>query len=104
VRKKGFQPVRVGLEGGGDVEIKTGATGLGSGIGRADSLDKQGTEGEDQHPSSMKMLISKAGCGFKNEHLYRAPVSKHLLASTTLSGFGDCIWDGSPGGAVSGWP
>jgi hypothetical protein len=21
-----------------------------------------------------------------------------------VSGFGDCIWDGSPGGAVSGWP
>ena len=36
--------------------------------------------------------------------LYQAPVSKHLLASTIVSGFGDCIWDGSPGGAVSGWP
>ena len=35
--------------------------------------------------------------------LYQAPVSKHLLASTIVSGFGDCIWDGSPGGAVSGW-
>jgi hypothetical protein len=36
--------------------------------------------------------------------LYQAPVSKHLLASTTVSGFGDCRWDGSPGGTVSGWP
>ena len=36
--------------------------------------------------------------------LYQAPVSKHLLASTIVSGFGNCIWDGSPGGAVSGWP
>jgi hypothetical protein len=35
--------------------------------------------------------------------LYQAPVSKHLLASTIVSGFNDCIWDGSPGGAVSGW-
>jgi hypothetical protein len=30
--------------------------------------------------------------------LYEAPVSKHLLASTIVSGFGDYIWDGSPGG------
>ena len=36
--------------------------------------------------------------------LYQASVSKHLLASTIVSGFGDCIWDGSPGGAVSRWP
>jgi hypothetical protein len=26
-----------------------------------------------------------------------------LLASTIVSRFGDCMWDGSPGGAVSGW-
>jgi hypothetical protein len=26
-----------------------------------------------------------------------------LLASTIVSGFGGCLWDGSPGGAVSGW-
>ena len=25
-------------------------------------------------------------------------------ASKIVSRFGDCIWDGSPGGAVSGWP
>jgi hypothetical protein len=35
--------------------------------------------------------------------LYQAPVSKHLLASTIVSGFSDCIWDRYPGGAVSGW-
>jgi hypothetical protein len=35
--------------------------------------------------------------------LYQAPASKHLLASTIMSGFGDCIWDGSPSGEVSGW-
>ena len=27
---------------------------------------------------------------------------KYFLASTIVSGFGDCIWDGSPGGVVSG--
>jgi hypothetical protein len=36
--------------------------------------------------------------------LYQAPVSKHFLASTIVSGIGVCIWDGSPGGTVSGWP
>ena len=34
--------------------------------------------------------------------LYQAPVSKHFLASAIVSGFGVCMWDGSPGGAVSG--
>jgi hypothetical protein len=34
--------------------------------------------------------------------LYPSPVSKHLLASTIMSGFDDCVWDGSPGRAVSG--
>jgi hypothetical protein len=36
--------------------------------------------------------------------LYQAPVSKHLLASTIMYGFGNCIWDGSPGGTVTGRP
>ena len=36
--------------------------------------------------------------------LYQASVSKLLLASTIVSGFGNCIWYGSPDGAVSGWP
>ena len=35
--------------------------------------------------------------------LYQAQVSNHLLEYTILSGFGVCLWDGSPGGAVSGW-
>jgi hypothetical protein len=30
--------------------------------------------------------------------LYQAPVTKHLLASTIVSRFGGCIWDGSPDG------
>jgi hypothetical protein len=28
----------------------------------------------------------------------------HILESTILSWFGNCIWDGSPGGKVTGWP
>ena len=37
--------------------------------------------------------------------LYQAPVSKYFLVSTIVSGFGVCMWSGSPrGGAVSGWP
>jgi hypothetical protein len=35
--------------------------------------------------------------------LYQAPVSKNLLTSTIVSGFADCMCDGSPDGAVSGW-
>jgi hypothetical protein len=35
--------------------------------------------------------------------LYQTPVSQILLASAIVSGFGGCLWDGSPGGAVSGW-
>ena len=34
--------------------------------------------------------------------LYQAPVSKHFLESAIVSGFGVCIWDGSPGRVVSG--
>ena len=34
--------------------------------------------------------------------LYQAPVNRLLLASAIVSGFGGCLWDGSPSGAVSG--
>ena len=34
--------------------------------------------------------------------LFQAPVRKHFLAYTIVSGFGICMWDGSPGQAVSG--
>jgi hypothetical protein len=34
----------------------------------------------------------------------QAPDSKQFLASTIVPGFGVCIWNGSPGGAGSGWP
>jgi hypothetical protein len=29
---------------------------------------------------------------------YQAAVSKHFLAFTIVSGFGNCVWDGSLGG------
>jgi hypothetical protein len=35
--------------------------------------------------------------------LYPAPVSKHFLALAIVFGFGVCMWDGYPGGAISGW-
>ena len=31
-------------------------------------------------------------------------VSKYFLANSVVSGFGVCVWDGFPGGTVSGWP
>ena len=53
---------------------------------------------------SIHLCICQALAEPLRRQLYQAPVSKHFLASTIVSGFGDCIWDGSPGGAVSGWP
>ena len=38
-----------------------------------------------------------------DRQLYEASVSKHLLASTIVSEFGNSIWDGFLGGAVSVW-
>ena len=35
---------------------------------------------------------------------YQGSISKQFLASTVMSGFGGCIWNGSPEGAVFGWP
>jgi hypothetical protein len=35
--------------------------------------------------------------------LYQVPVCKLLLESAIVSGFGGCLWDRSPSGAVSGW-
>ena len=42
-------------------------------------------------------------CRASRETAKTWPVNKHLLESTIMSGFGNCIWDGSAGGAVSGW-
>jgi len=34
----------------------------------------------------------------------QAVVSKHFLASAIVTGFGVCVWDGSPGGWVREYP
>ena len=34
---------------------------------------------------------------------YQVPVSKDFLASAIVSVFSGCIWDGSPGEAMSEW-
>ena len=39
----------------------------------------------------------------RESYVNQGPVSKILLAYAIVSGFGDCLLDGSPGGAVSGW-
>ena len=52
---------------------------------------------------SIHFCICQALAEPLRRQLYQAPVSKLLLASAIVSGFGGCLWDGSPGGAVSGW-
>ena len=53
--------------------------------------------------SSMKICICQALAEPLRREIYQAPLSKHFLASTLVSGFDVCIWDGFPGGSVSGW-
>jgi hypothetical protein len=50
---------------------------------------------------SIHLCICQAKAEPLRRQLYQAPVSKHFLISTIVSGFGNCIWDGSLGGAVS---
>jgi hypothetical protein len=50
------------------------------------------------------LCIWKALAGLLRRHPYQAPFSMHFLASTIMSGFGNCIWGGSPGETVSVWP
>jgi hypothetical protein len=47
---------------------------------------------------SIHVCICQALAESLRRQLYQAPVSKHLLASTIVSGFGGCLWDRSPGG------
>jgi hypothetical protein len=54
--------------------------------------------------ASIHLFICQTLAEPLRRQLYQASVSKHFLVSTNLSGFGDCVWDGSPGGAVSGCP
>jgi hypothetical protein len=53
--------------------------------------------------ASIDLCIYKVLAGPLRRQLYQTPVSKQLLASTIVSGFGHCLWDGSTGVAVSGW-
>jgi len=46
--------------------------------------------------ASIRLCICQALAEPLRRQLYQAPVSKHFLASAIFSGFGDCIWDGSP--------
>jgi hypothetical protein len=53
---------------------------------------------------SIHLCICKALAGPLRRQSHQAPFSVHFLASTIVSGFGNCIWDEAPGGTVSGWP
>ena len=52
---------------------------------------------------SIHFCISQALAEPLRRQLYQFPVSNLLLVFAIVSGFGDCLWDGSPGRAVSGW-
>jgi hypothetical protein len=49
------------------------------------------------------LCICQALAEHLRRQLYQAPVSKHLLASTIESRYGNCIGDGSLVGTTSGW-
>jgi hypothetical protein len=51
---------------------------------------------------SIHFCICQALAEPLRRQLYQVPESKLLFASTIVSVFGGCLWDGSPGGAVSG--
>ena len=52
---------------------------------------------------SIPLCVCQALADPLSRQLYQAPVSMHFLTATIVSAFGDCMWDGYPGGAVSGW-
>jgi len=54
--------------------------------------------------STLLICISRALAESLRRHPYLATVSKYFLASAIVTRFGGCIWEASPGGAVSGWP
>jgi hypothetical protein len=47
---------------------------------------------------SIHFCICQALAEPLRRQLYQVPVSKLLLASTIVSGFGGCLWDVTPGG------
>jgi hypothetical protein len=52
---------------------------------------------------SINFCVGQALVEPLKRQLYQTPVSKILLASDVVSGFGVCLWDGSPSGTGSGW-
>ena len=50
---------------------------------------------------NLHLCICQALAELLRRQLYQAPVRKHLLVSTIVYAFGNCIWDGSPVGTVS---
>jgi hypothetical protein len=50
------------------------------------------------------LYICKALAGPLRRQPYQAPFRMHFLTSTIESGFGNSMWDESPGGTVSEWP
>jgi hypothetical protein len=51
---------------------------------------------------SIRLGVCQAPAAHLRRQLYQAPISKHLLASSIMSGFGNCIRDELPGGVDSG--
>ena len=60
-------------------------------------------QSNDWLPASASLFVSLYQ-SLSGDSYIRLPLAQHFLASTIVSGFGVYIWDGSPGGAVSGWP
>jgi hypothetical protein len=54
--------------------------------------------------ASIHICIGQSLAEPLRRHQYHAPVSKHFLASTIVSGFGICMGNRSLSGAVPGWP
>jgi hypothetical protein len=54
--------------------------------------------------ASIRVCICLALAETLRRQLYQTPINMHFLASIIVSAFGDCIWDGSPGGTESEWP
>ena len=48
------------------------------------------------------VLSPMVGCEHLPVYLSQTSIGKQLVASTKVSGFDGSVWDGSPGGAVSG--
>ena len=54
--------------------------------------------------AGIPICIGQTLAEFLIKQLYQDPGNKHFLALTIVSEFGVCIWDGSLGGAFTGWP